>query len=253
MEIKVDEFAMSPKRFIAGTKGSYGFSTLNFKFSRHWDGLAKKVTFYPSNGEPKCVVFTGNEVMIPKEIMTSPGVNKYAVSGSRDGNILISIIGEIDVLNTLDPVDDPAQEPTPSQLEQIMDMMQTAVDTANSVRSDADNGVFDGESGKQGIQGESGLVPRVDAETSSGMIELSANTEYHFPALTDDLTITFGAEEDGFSNEWIFILPQGGTAQTVTLPEIEWYLGIAPTFGANTVTEVRVHKVGDAYKGVWIA
>ena len=76
-------------------------------------------------------------------------------------------------MNSLSPDGDPAEEPTPSQMEQVMDMMQTAVDTANSVRKDADNGVFKGEKGDtgpqgpQGPQGEKGDSGKVDYLTVS--------------------------------------------------------------------------------------
>ncbi len=257
MEIFLDEFAMAPKRFIAGTKGSYGFCTLDFKFSGEWNGLTKKATFYPRDGSGAvCLLIGDGPLKIPKEVMVCEGVNRYVVSGSRGEDILISVTGEIDVLNSLSPDGVPAEEPTPSQMQQVFDMMQTAIDTAQGVKDDAENGVFNGEQGdrgEKGLRGESGLVPRVTASVSAGDFELSANTEYSFPPLTGTLNLTFGAPEVSFSNEWIFVLTQGLIAQTVTLPEIEWYLGIAPTFGVESVTEVRVHKVGDVYKGVWLA
>lgn len=151
MEIFVDEYAISPRRFIAGTKGSYGFCTLNFKFGSEWDGLAKKITFYPLDGSGAVyLIISDNEVKVPAEIMRCAGVNKYVISGCRDGDVLISVAGEIDVLNSLSPDGDPAQEPTPTQMEQVLDMMQRAVDTAQSVRDDADSGVFNGEKGEPG-------------------------------------------------------------------------------------------------------
>ena len=157
MEIYVDEFALTPKRFIAGTKGSYGFCTMCFRFGAEWDGLAKKVTFYPLDGsDPVYLIVSDDKVEIPQEIMRCAGVNRYVVSGCKNEDVLISITGEIDVLDSLSPDGVSAEEPTPTQMEQVMTMMQRAVDVAQSVRDDADNGVFDGEKGDTGEKGERG-------------------------------------------------------------------------------------------------
>ena len=157
MEIYVDEFALTPKRFIAGTKGSYGFCTMCFRFGAEWDGLAKKVTFYPLDGsDPVYLIVSDDKVEIPQEIMRCAGVNRYVVSGCKNEDVLISITGEIDVLDSLSPDGVSAEEPTPTQMEQVMTMMQRAVDMAQSVRDDADNGVFDGEKGDTGKKGERG-------------------------------------------------------------------------------------------------
>ena len=157
MEIFVDEYAISPRRFIAGTKGSYGFCTLNLKFSSEWEGLAKRITFYPLDGSGAVyLIISGDEVRIPAEVMRCAGVSKYVISGCMDENVLISVTGEIDVLNSLCPDGEPAEEPTPSQMAQVLSMMQEAIDTAQSVRDDADNGVFDGERGDVGATGASG-------------------------------------------------------------------------------------------------
>ncbi len=98
-----------------------------------------------------------------------------------------------------------------------------------------------------------GSVPAVTRGVSEGSISLTANTRNDFPTLTGALNITFAPAPVSLDNEWIFVIPQGETAQEITLPEIEWYLGIAPAFAAGSITEVRVHRVGDTYKGVWIA
>ena len=98
-----------------------------------------------------------------------------------------------------------------------------------------------------------GAAAVIELDTSEGVTEIRANVANVFPELTGALEINFAPAADGLDNEWIFIITQGETAQSITLPKIEWYLGIAPSFEANSVTEVRVHVVGDKYKGVWLA
>ncbi len=90
-------------------------------------------------------------------------------------------------------------------------------------------------------------------DVAEGTTRIRANAAYVFPELTGALEITFADADDALDNEWIFIVTQGESEQSITLPDIDWYLGIAPTFEANSVTEVRVHAVGGVYKGVWLA
>ena len=97
-----------------------------------------------------------------------------------------------------------------------------------------------------------GATPIKNINQSKGSVQISANVVNVFPPLTGRIELTFASAQEGLDNEWAFVLPQGATAWTVVHPEIEWYLGIAPSFEANSTTEVRVHQVGDVYKGVWI-
>ncbi len=98
-----------------------------------------------------------------------------------------------------------------------------------------------------------GAATVIELNTSEGVTEIRANVVNVFPELTGALQINFAPAAQGLDNEWVFIITQCETAQSVTLPKIEWYLGIAPSFEAGSVTEVRVHAVGETYKGVWLA
>ncbi len=102
-----------------------------------------------------------------------------------------------------------------------------------------------------GPRGHSGLVPKV-TKPYSWLVIPAVNTETEIGELTGDISITIlHVVSSDYSNEWIFTITQGDTAYDVALPEIEWQLGIAPTFSANTTTEVRLYYIGDTLKGVW--
>lgn len=96
-----------------------------------------------------------------------------------------------------------------------------------------------------------GASPVVEIGESQGKVELGANVVNMLPALSGAIEISFAKAENGLDNEWVFVLTQGEEAQSVSLPDIQWYLGFAPAFEAGSVTEVRVHRVGDAFRGVW--
>lgn len=156
MLIKANNYSLSPRRVVAGTRGSYGIETLDFAFSPEWNGLTKRVTFYPVDSSPVSVLYEGEPIKIPAEVMATAGVAQFTLSGLRDGAALISVTGQLDVFDTNDPVNDPALQPTPSELEQVIALMTEAVETAQSVRDDADNGVFDGRDGIDGHNGADG-------------------------------------------------------------------------------------------------
>ncbi len=57
----------------------------------------------------------------------------------------------------------------------------------------------------------------------------------------------------GFVNEWVFTIIQGATAYSVNIsPAVVWDRGFAPSFAADTVTEVRLTYKGDTLEGVWL-
>ena len=98
-----------------------------------------------------------------------------------------------------------------------------------------------------------GVASVNNLEADHGDIELSANVTNLIPVLDGAVNITLAEASEELDCEWVFVIAQGAEAHKVTMPKIDWYLGIAPAFEANTVTEVRVFRVGDKYKGVWIA
>ena len=185
MLIKANYFSLTPRRFIAGTKNSYGVETISFEFSSEWDGLNKTVTFYPVGGAPVAVLYVDSPVYIPAEVMACPGTAQFTVSGTKGSRSLISVTGYIDVLDTNDPGSQPAVEPTPSEMAQVLDMMNTAVATAKSVREDADKGLFNGEKGESGTINISNIdeVAEKVAEQLEGandILKTSASTYIHF-------------------------------------------------------------------------
>ena len=137
MLIKANNYSITPRRVIAGTKGSYGIETLEFAFSAEWNGLTKRVTFYPVDGDPVSVLYEDEPINIPAEVTASAGVAQFTLSGIRDGAVLISVTGYLDVFDSNDPVGSPAVQPTPSDVSRIIALMNEAVACADSVREDA--------------------------------------------------------------------------------------------------------------------
>ena len=127
MTIKVDNYVLIPGRFVAGTKGSYGIEQISLELSKEWEGLAVSVSFYPPEGDPVALIYTGEPFFIPYEVMCRSGTSKFIVSGYKDDKVLISAEGLIRVLETSVPVENTALAPTPSQFAQIMSALEDKV------------------------------------------------------------------------------------------------------------------------------
>lgn len=145
MIIDANNYSLSPRRFVAGTKGSYGMETMNFRFSKDWNGLNVTVTFFPPDSEPVTVIYDHESFDIPSEVTARSGLTPYTVIGYKNTKQLVSLTGYIDVLETtLGKGKDPA-EVTPTLVAQALEFMARAQRIAESVRHDADNGAFDGK------------------------------------------------------------------------------------------------------------
>lgn len=104
------------------------------------------------------------------------------------------------------------------------------------------------------------LFPKTAVRSGGGEVTVAANTVTEVEQLWNDISITLGQPIEGYDNEWIFTIHQNDTdAYAVSLPDVEWSYGIAPTFAPGSITEVRLYRVcGTFYnppdgilRGVW--
>lgn len=92
--IYVNGNRMEPNRIYAGTRGSY-ITDVSFSFSGEWEGLTKKLIFYPVRGTPVYTVYTHGTVRIPARVMRNAGISVMLISGytvTKDGKIGKKII-----------------------------------------------------------------------------------------------------------------------------------------------------------------
>ena len=134
MVIEVNKYSLNPRWFVAGTKGSYGNEKLEFVFSKEWDGLSKKVNFIPFGGEEISVYYTG-PIDIPYEVMVRAGTCVFGVSGYRDGVKILSVTGELKVLDTVASPDNSEYVPTPDEMTQMLNIANDALDASNEAKS----------------------------------------------------------------------------------------------------------------------
>lgn len=149
--IHVNRDKLTPDKIRAGTKGSYRIESLHFIFSGEWEGLSCKVVFYPVRGKPVEVIYFGNDIDIPPEVMAHSGVAKYVVSGYNllDGVInkkIISLTGFIEVDATLGDSGGNSLPMTPGSYEQLREDMKS--DIGEAIQEAIAEGDFRGPPGE---------------------------------------------------------------------------------------------------------
>ena len=132
--IKADGYRLVPDWAVVGTEGSYGVSALAFEFGDAWDGLVRRVTFFPANGSDAIEVMAeGTDVVVPPEVMSVAGTAEYVLDGTRDGVRLISLCGRLRVLQTKEPGGADPAEPTQDVYSQILAISTIAAIVTASV------------------------------------------------------------------------------------------------------------------------
>ena len=137
------------------TSGTVGLP-VEFTFDEAWDGLGKTVVFRAgSRSYPvSCVQSTA---IVPWEVLEKGGVGLYigVFGADEEGTVKIPTVwvcADAIAPGTQIPETVPA-EPTPNVYDQILTAASKAVETANSVRQDADSGKFIGPAGPKGDAG----------------------------------------------------------------------------------------------------
>lgn len=129
MKIEVNKYSLNPRWFVAGTKGSYGTEMIELVFSKEWDGLTKKINFIPFGGKEISIVYT-DPIAVPYEVMVRGGTCVFGVSGYKGATRLLSVTGELKVVDTVASPDNSEYVPTPDEMTQVMEIANGASEVA---------------------------------------------------------------------------------------------------------------------------
>ena len=138
------------------------FEKIKFSFPPDWSGLEKTAVF-KNKDKTISVVLNGdselctgnNECYIPYEVIKCP---EFTVSVfGTDGSIrATSARCHIHVAQSGYEQGDKPDDPTPDEYSQILSVATESRDIAQSVKTAAENGEFDGEKGEKGEKGDKG-------------------------------------------------------------------------------------------------
>ena len=150
------------------TQGMAG-AMVTFRFDSSWDGFSKTAVF--RGGDiTKDVTDIADTVTIPWEVLLA-GVPVYiGVYGIKGEVILPTVWARTELVQPgADPSGDESADPT-------LPVWAEMRETVNSIREDADNGVFDGEPGADGKPGKDGYTPRrgIDYWTDADKAEIKS-------------------------------------------------------------------------------
>lgn len=161
-----------------GTFDSFGEEQLQIVKAPDWVNLSVIATFNPPNRKPVQAVVDSvtGVIKVPKEATAGwYGVGTIVFVGIADGVQRISSDVEYIVKRHSNASGTEPAEPTPSVVEQILTEAQNAnvnsaeakklatdaKDIVQSVRTDADNGKFNGKDGAKGDKGDDGTTPQL--------------------------------------------------------------------------------------------
>ncbi|MBO4433042.1 MAG: hypothetical protein J5852_05875 [Clostridia bacterium] len=137
---------------------SVKYLKIRFEFSNDWSGYTKTAIFHNEYTDTTVTVlmvsgetlYIGeNTCLVPHEVIKSPEFT-VSVCGVFGESTITSDAKKIIVHESGYRQGETPAEPTPSEYERIAQIAATASQTANSVREDADNGLFKGEKGDKG-------------------------------------------------------------------------------------------------------
>lgn len=138
------------------------FEKMSFIFPESWNGYTKTAVF--RNGETTVSVVldksselcTGeNECYVPYEVIKAPQFT-VSVFGVLGDSRATTSQARIRVTESGYGTGYAPTEPTPTEYEQLVSIANATKQVAQSVRTDADNGVFKGDKGDKGEKGDKG-------------------------------------------------------------------------------------------------
>lgn len=129
-----------------------------------WSGYNKSAVFRDSLGnaysialiEENPLCLDNNTCYIPYEVIKAPYFT-VSIFGTKEASIITTPEVTVYVQKSGYGEGAPPQEPTPNEYEQLLTAINDIRLVAQSVRDDADNGVFKGDKGDRGEQGVSGV------------------------------------------------------------------------------------------------
>ena len=131
---------------------SVKYLTVRFEYSKDWNDYTKTAVFFANDGSVYSVVMLeGNDLYLGENICYVPHeVLKYprfeiSVYGVLDDSVITSGKAVIEVTKSGYCEGETPADPTPTEYQQIISAVESVKEIAQSVRDDADRGVFDGK------------------------------------------------------------------------------------------------------------
>lgn len=168
-EVQLKGYSVRPGNLSLGTFDSYGIEQLHVTLDDTWSGLAVTATFNPPEGEPVEIRVPENGLIdVPAEATANEGTGTIVYCGVANGAQRISKTQGYNVLTHGNVGTTVAFNPSESLATQVLQAALSAEQSsaeaksvADSLRSDAANGKFNGKDGAKGDKGDTGTTPQL--------------------------------------------------------------------------------------------
>lgn len=163
------------------TEGSKNYLRAKFSFTDDWTGI--KTAIFGHDGIYKNAILVDDQCEVPWEIIVAPFFTVSVVCG----DLITANEVQVELQESGYHEGDIQRDPTPDEYAQLTRLVERAAQVAQSVRDDADAGLFKGEKGETGAAGPQGDPGEV-ANISQGEGERSLvfNDEESNRALASD-------------------------------------------------------------------
>ncbi len=157
---------------------SVKYLSIKFILDDAWKDTVKTAVFKNDSVSQKAAVIleNGNELylgdntcLVPFEVIKPPFFS-VSLSGVKDETVITTVPANIKVYQSGEITADNPDEYTPTQYEQLVNIFEETKNIAQSVRDDADNGLFKGE------KGEDGITPIIDQDYNSKSLNAQSGT-----------------------------------------------------------------------------
>lgn len=143
--------------------------------SEEWNGTIKTAYFRNEKTvKTASQILQNNECMIPHEVLEDEGCVSFSVVGEKENYRITS--SAVSFFNHPTVYGGEPSDPTPTEYEQIIALSLETMEIAQQVRTDADNGKFNGATGATGPQGPPGKDAVTDTELSTDSDNAIANS-----------------------------------------------------------------------------
>lgn len=175
--LRLDNYTPIPRKLVLGTNSSFGTESIKIERGAGWDGLNLTATWHiPGREEPlRVALLDGDTMDVPPEVTKEAKDGVLVLAGLAPGVQRASCNVEYLILEQAGVYGGADAEPTPELAEQVLQAVQDARDAAKdadksatdakdiaqSVRTDADDGKFNGKDGAKGDKGDDGTTPQL--------------------------------------------------------------------------------------------
>ena len=141
---------------------SVNFLEIKFILDNSWNGTVKTAVFENEGFKTAVIMEEGNPLylgdntcLVPHEVIKPPFFS-VSINGIADEKVITTVPSKIKVYESGELKGDNPKEYTPSEFEQLAAIYEETKQIAQSVRADADNGLFKGDKGNKGDKGDKG-------------------------------------------------------------------------------------------------